>query len=74
MRRQFDSGHWFDHKVGQLHHQKKQISISEKAWLDKTVKAGTKRLVTKQRSITSIVSHRKRRKFDSPANVASLHK
>ena len=39
MRRQFDSGRWFDHKGGQLNNQKKNNAISEKSWIDKAVKA-----------------------------------
>ena len=74
MRRKFDSGHWFDHKGGQLHNQKKRTAISEKAHLDKSVKAGTKLPATNQSSMLSIASRTKRSKDDSPSNVASLHK
>ena len=74
MRRKFDSGFWFDHKGGQLHNQKKHNAISEKARLDKSVKAGTKHPTTNQSSIISIVIHNKRNKDDSPANAASLQK
>ena len=74
MRRQFDSGSWFDHKRGQLQNHKKQNAISEKAWLDKSPNTGTKCPEESQRSMISIVSRTKRRKYESPDNVASLHK
>ena len=74
MRKQFDSRRWFDHKGSQFHNQKKQNAISDKSCLDKAVKAGTKCPATKQSSIVSIVSRTKRRKYDVPDNVASLHK
>ena len=43
MKSHFEYGRWLDHKGGQLHKQKKYNAISEKAWIDKSVKAGTKR-------------------------------
>ena len=69
MRRNFYSWHWIDLKRGQLRYQKKQNVISEKAWLDISVKAETKRTATKQSSIISIVSLTKRSIDDSPANL-----
>ena len=71
MRNQFDYGRCFDHKGGQLHNQKKHNAISEKAWLDKAVRAGTKRPATNQISMLSIVSCTNIIKDDSPNNVAS---
>ena len=71
MRRQFDSVRWFDHKGVQLNHQKKHNAISDKAWLDKSSKAGTKRPATNQISMLSIVSCTNIIKDDSPNNVAS---
>ena len=74
MRMYFDYGRWFDHKGGQLHNNKKQNAISEKAWLDKSVKSGTNHPATNQSSMLPIVSCTNRSKYYSPANVASLHK
>ena len=74
MRRQFDSDRWFDHKGGQLHNLHKYNAISEKARLDKEVKAGTKHRETKQSSMLSICSRTKRIKDYIPDNSAYLHK
>ena len=48
--------------------------ISEKAWLDKSVKEGTKSPLTNNSSMLSIVSRMKGSKDDIPDNVASLNK
>ena len=69
MRRSFDSGHCIDLKRGQSRYQKKYNAISEKAWLDIAVKAGTKGTATKQSSIISIVSLTNRSIDGSWANV-----
>ena len=74
MMRNFDSWHFFDHKGGQFHNQKKHNAISEKARIYKAAKAGTKLPSTKQSSMLSIVSRTNRRKYDSTANSESLHK
>ena len=73
MRSQFYSGRWFDHKGGQLHNHKKHNVISDKARIDKAVKAGTKRPETNQSSIISIVSLTKISKDHIKDNVTSLH-
>ena len=74
MMSQFDSWRQFDHKGGQLHNQKNQNAISQKAWLDKEVNAGTTCLSTNQSSMIYIVSRTQKRKYDSTAKVESLHK